>query len=121
MNLVSAEARARGIPVNVIDVAEISTFLTPSIVDRDPVIIAIGTEGTAPVLGQGIRARLDAKLPKALGDLAKKANALRSRVAKEVPQGNRRRSFWNKFFFGGFVMPQLPVMRRAMPMNSPSR
>jgi uroporphyrin-III C-methyltransferase / precorrin-2 dehydrogenase / sirohydrochlorin ferrochelatase len=98
--VVSAEARARGIPVNVIDVAEISTFLTPSIVDRDPVVIAIGTEGTAPVLGQGIRARLDAELPQALGDLATKANALRSRVAKEVPHGNRRRSFWAKFFFG---------------------
>ena len=97
---VSAEARARGIPVNVIDVAEISTFLTPSIVDRDPVVIAIGTEGTAPVLGQGIRARLDAELPQALGELAAKANALRSRVAKEVPHGNRRRSFWAKFFFG---------------------
>jgi uroporphyrin-III C-methyltransferase/precorrin-2 dehydrogenase/sirohydrochlorin ferrochelatase len=97
---VSAEARVRGIPVNVIDVAEISTFLTPSIVDRDPVVIAIGTEGTAPVLGQGIRARLDADLPQALGELAAKANALRSRVAKEVPHGNRRRSFWAKFFFG---------------------
>jgi len=97
---VSTEARARGIPVNVIDAAEISTFLTPSIVDRDPVVIAIGTEGTAPVLGQGLRARLDAELPQALGELAAKANALRSRVAREVPQGNRRRSFWARFFFG---------------------
>ena len=99
-DLVSAEARNRGIPVNVIDVAEISTFLTPSIVDRDPVVVAIGTEGTAPVLGQGIRARIDAMLPQALGDLANKAQALRPRVAEEVPHGNRRRSFWAKFFFG---------------------
>ena len=98
--LVSAEARARGIPVNVIDVAEISTFLTPSIVDRDPVVVAIGTEGTAPVLGQGIRARIDAMLPQALGDLANKAQALRPRVADVIPHGNRRRSFWAKFFFG---------------------
>ena len=98
--LVSTEARARGIPVNVIDVAEISTFLTPSIVDRDPVVVAIGTEGTAPVLGQGIRARIDAMLPQALGELANKAQALRPRVAEEVPHGNRRRSFWAKFFFG---------------------
>ena len=99
-NLVSVEAKARGIPVNVIDGAEISTFITPSIVDRDPVIVAIGTEGTAPVLGQGIRARIDAMLPNALGALAKKANVLRPRVANEVPQGSRRRSFWNRFFFG---------------------
>ena len=99
-NLVSVEAKARGIPVNVIDGAEISTFITPSIVDRDPVIVAIGTEGTAPVLGQGIRARIDAMLPNALGILARKANVLRPRVANEVPQGSRRRSFWNRFFFG---------------------
>lgn len=99
-NLVSVEAKARGIPVNVIDGAEISTFITPSIVDRDPVIVAIGTEGTAPVLGQGIRARIDAILPHGLGGLAKKANALRPRVANEVPVGSRRRSFWNRFFFG---------------------
>ncbi len=97
---VSAEARAHGIPVNVIDAAEISTFLTPSIVDRDPVVVAIGTEGTAPVLGQGIRARIDTELPQALGALAKRASALRARVANEVPHGNRRRTFWSKFFFG---------------------
>ena len=99
-NLVSVEAKARGIPVNVIDGAEISTFITPSIVDRDPVIVAIGTEGTAPVLGQGIRARIDAMLPNALGVLARKASVLRPRVANELPQGNRRRSFWNRYFFG---------------------
>jgi uroporphyrin-III C-methyltransferase/precorrin-2 dehydrogenase/sirohydrochlorin ferrochelatase len=99
-NLISVEAKARGIPVNVIDGAEISSFITPSIVDRDPVVVAIGTEGTAPVLGQGIRARIDAMLPNALGALAKKANALRPRVANEVPQGSRRRSFWNRYFFG---------------------
>ena len=98
--LVSAAARARCIPVNVIDVAEISTFLTPSIVDRDPVVVAIGTEGTAPVLGQGIRGQIDAMLPVSLGELATKANALRPRVAEVVPHGNRRRSFWQKFFFG---------------------
>jgi len=98
--LVSAEARARRIPVNVVDVVEISTFLTPSIVDRNPVVVAIGTEGTAPILGQGIRARIDSMLPQALGDLANKAHALRPRVAEEIPHGNRRRSFWAKFFFG---------------------
>jgi uroporphyrin-III C-methyltransferase/precorrin-2 dehydrogenase/sirohydrochlorin ferrochelatase len=55
---VAAAARARRIPVNVVDEPELSTFLVPSIVDRDPVVIAIGTEGTSPVLGQGIRAKI---------------------------------------------------------------
>ena len=98
--IVSREAQARGIPVNAVDEAEISTFIVPSIVDRDPVVIAIGTEGTAPVLGQGIRARIDAMLPAKLGGLANRANSLRAKVADVVPHGNRRRSFWHSFFFG---------------------
>ena len=97
---VSVAAQARGIPVNAVDQASISTFIVPSIVDRDPVIVAIGTEGTAPVLGQGIRAKIDALLPQKLGTLATKAASLRERVSEQVPHGNARRSFWHKFFFG---------------------
>ncbi len=97
---VSADAQARGIPVNAVDDAEISTFIVPSIVDRDPVVVAIGTEGTAPVLGQGIRAKIDALLPHNTGKLAKHAASLRKHVAEHVPHGTRRRSFWQDFFFG---------------------
>ena len=57
------------------DEADISTFIVPSIVDRDPVVVAIGTEGTAPVLAQGIRAKVDAMLPHSLGELARSAQA----------------------------------------------
>lgn len=97
---VSQAAIARGIPVNAVDQAEISTFIIPSIVDRDPVVIAIGTEGTAPVLAQGLRARIDAMLPAKLGALANRAASLRARVAASVPHGNVRRGFWQNFFFG---------------------
>ncbi|MGQ0484819.1 MAG: NAD(P)-dependent oxidoreductase [Hyphomicrobiales bacterium] len=97
---VTAAARARGIPVNAVDDAELSTFIVPAIVDRDPVVVAIGTEGTAPVLGQSLRARIDAILPQALGPLAAAASALRARVVATVPPGNRRRAFWQRFFFG---------------------
>jgi len=98
---VSAAAQARGIPVNAVDEADISTFIVPSIVDRDPVVVAIGTEGTAPVLAQGIRARIDGMLPHGLGKLAARAQSLRDKVASIVPHGNRRRAFWQEFFFGG--------------------
>ncbi|MFT3986852.1 NAD(P)-dependent oxidoreductase [Aestuariivirga sp.] len=97
---VSAAAQARGIPVNAVDCADLSTFIVPSIVDRAPVVVAIGTEGTAPMLGQGLRARIDAMLPQALGSLAETAARLRGRVAKTIPAGNRRRSFWQRLFFG---------------------
>src|SRR4029078_10879332 len=56
---VSVAARDRGIPVNAVDDAALSTFITPSIVDRDPVVVAIGTEGTSPVLGMGLRSRIE--------------------------------------------------------------
>lgn len=97
---VAADAQALGIPVNAVDNPDISTFIVPSIVDRDPVVVAIGTEGTAPILGQGLRARIDAMLPQALGELARAASGLRERVASTIPHGNRRRSFWYRFFFG---------------------
>jgi len=97
---VSAAARARGIPVNAVDDAALSTFITPSIVDRDPVVVAIGTEGTSPVLGMGLRSRIEALLPQTLGSLAVAASHLRERVASTVPHGNRRRSFWQRYFFG---------------------
>ncbi len=97
---VSADAQAKGIPVNAVDEADISTFIIPSIVDRDPVVVAIGTEGTAPVLGQGIRARIDQMLPIETGLLARTAASLRARVAMTIPQGNRRRAFWQNFFSG---------------------
>jgi uroporphyrin-III C-methyltransferase / precorrin-2 dehydrogenase / sirohydrochlorin ferrochelatase len=97
---VSAAARERGIPVNAVDDAALSSFIVPSIVDRDPVVVAIGTEGTAPVLAQGIRAKIDQMLPTALGKLAKTAEALRPKVAETLPAGSRRRGFWQKFFFG---------------------
>lgn len=97
---VAADARAIGIPVNAVDNPSISTFIVPSIVDRDPLVVAIGTEGTAPILGQGLRARIDAMLPAALGDLARAGSDLRHRVAETIPAGNRRRGFWYRFFFG---------------------
>jgi uroporphyrin-III C-methyltransferase/precorrin-2 dehydrogenase/sirohydrochlorin ferrochelatase len=97
---VSKDAQARGIPVNAVDAADISSFIVPSIVDRDPVVVAIGTEGTAPVLAQGIRMKIDALLPQDMGELARRAASLREHVAGRIPFANRRRSFWQEFFFG---------------------
>jgi uroporphyrin-III C-methyltransferase/precorrin-2 dehydrogenase/sirohydrochlorin ferrochelatase len=62
--------------------------------------VAIGTEGAAPVLGQGLRARIDALLPTALGRLASTAEGLRERIAATVAPGFARRDFWQRYFFG---------------------
>ena len=76
---VSRAAKARGIPVNVVDAPELSTFIMPAIVDRAPVTVAIGTEGAAPVLAREIKTRLETWLPANFGALAERAQALRAR------------------------------------------
>lgn len=95
-----AMARAAGVPVNAVDRQDLCDFLTPAIVDRDPVIVAIGSEGTAPVLARQIKARLETLLPASLGSLARWAASWRERVAARVIQSSARRRFWDGFFDG---------------------
>jgi len=97
---VAFAARARGIPVNAIDRPQLCSFITPAIVDRDPVVVAIGSEGTAPVLVGRIRAMLEAQLPQQLGRLAGYAQGLRRRIARHFGDGRARRAFWKRFFDG---------------------
>jgi uroporphyrin-III C-methyltransferase/precorrin-2 dehydrogenase/sirohydrochlorin ferrochelatase len=99
---VSRAAKARGIPVNVIDAPALSTFITPAIVDRDPVTVAIGTEGTAPVLARQIKTLLETLLPANLGMLARRARDLRKTVARAVVDPRQRRRCWERLLRGPF-------------------
>ncbi len=94
----AALARRRRIPVNIVDNLDGSDFLTPAIVDRDPVTVAIGTEGTAPVLARNLKAAFEAQLPISLGPLARIGQAFRSRCVT-VPSGRMRRALWSEYFF----------------------
>lgn len=94
---VAAIARAEGALVNIVDNLEDSDFITPAIVDRDPVVVAIGTEGAAPVLARAIKADLEARLPVALGLLARVGKAFRA-AADALPMGRRRRDFWAEYY-----------------------
>ena len=94
----SAIARADGALVNIVDNLEDSQFITPAIVDRDPVTVAIGTEGAAPVLARAIKADLEARLPVALGPLARIGKSFR-KVADALPFGRARRDFWRAYYF----------------------
>ncbi|HSC05621.1 MAG TPA: NAD(P)-dependent oxidoreductase, partial [Steroidobacteraceae bacterium] len=67
---VAQAARVRNIPVNVVDDLHESSFIVPAIVDRDPVIVAVGTSGNAPVLARFVRERIEGLLPPQLGKLA---------------------------------------------------
>jgi uroporphyrin-III C-methyltransferase/precorrin-2 dehydrogenase/sirohydrochlorin ferrochelatase len=90
-------ARERGVLVNVVDRPDLCDVTTPAIVDRDPVVVAIGTEGTAPVLARQVKTRIEAMLEPSLGEVAALAGRMRGEVARRVaPEG--RRAFWDWFF-----------------------
>jgi uroporphyrin-III C-methyltransferase/precorrin-2 dehydrogenase/sirohydrochlorin ferrochelatase len=91
-------ARADGALTNWVDNLEASQFITPAIVDRDPVTVAIGTEGAAPVLARAIKADIEAQLPASLGLLARIGKGFR-RAAEALPMGRKRREFWFEYYF----------------------
>ena len=93
-DLAKAEARARGIPLNVVDVPAECDFYTPSIVDRAPLTVAISTEGDAPVLARLVRARIEAMLSPRIGKIASLAGGLRKRVEGLIQDGTARRRFY---------------------------
>ena len=92
-----AAARAAGAPVNIIDQTELCDFQFGTIVNRAPVVLAISTDGGAPMLGQSIRARIESVLPLGLSDWAKAALAWRPRVKDRIGSFAERRNFWKRF------------------------
>lgn len=90
-------AKAAGALVNVVDQPALCDATTPSIVDRAPVVVAIGTEGTAPVLARAIKTQVETMLDPTLGAYAALAGRLRGAVAANIPR-DKRRAFWNWAF-----------------------
>jgi len=95
---VAQAARARNIPVNAVDMPDLCDVITPAIVDRNPVVVAIGTEGCAPVLARRIKSHLEGWLPQNLGAMATTARKLRNAIYKSLPDEKQRRTFWEKFW-----------------------
>ncbi|MEM6761521.1 MAG: SAM-dependent methyltransferase, partial [Pseudomonadota bacterium] len=95
---IAQRMRTAGIPVCAADQPEVSDFITPAIVDRDPVVVAIGTEGAAPVLAREIKAKVERMLPAGIGAIARKAQSLRDEVAERFAPGQPRRRFWHALF-----------------------
>lgn len=96
-------AQKQRIPVNVVDHPTLSSFIMPALVDRSPVIVAISTGGSAPVLARQIRAQIETVLPAGLGRLARLAGAFREEVKRKISAFDTRRKFWERVFEGNIA------------------
>ena len=83
--------KARGVLVNVVDHPVLCDFTTPAIVDRDPVLIAIGTGGASAGLAKALRQRLEQWLPGGLGALANALLTARGAIQARWPEASKRR------------------------------
>ncbi|WP_237056459.1 siroheme synthase CysG [Microbulbifer sediminum] len=97
--IVSADARALRLPVNVVDSPELCTFTVPALVERGPLSIGISSGGAAPVLARSIRAQLEALLSPAVATMAEMAARTRDRVKEALPEPQRK-DFWQWVFTG---------------------
>ena len=100
---VASAATNQRIPVNVVDTPNLCSFIVPSIVDRSPVVVAVSTGGTSPVLARLIRARLETLVPAAYGRLAQLTAGFREKVKARFSTVVARRQFWEKVLQGPIV------------------
>jgi uroporphyrin-III C-methyltransferase/precorrin-2 dehydrogenase/sirohydrochlorin ferrochelatase len=95
----AAKARQARVPVNTVDNPVESTVITPAIVDRSPVVVAIGTEGAAPVLARQIKAEMEERLEPELGAFVATTLPHRGRVARQL-SAPAKRAVWEAFYAG---------------------
>ena len=89
--------------VNVVDDQPHCSFIFPSIIDRNPIQIAISSGGKAPVLARLLREKLEALLPQHLGKIAEISGKWRDQVKAKLASVTERRRFWEKMFSGRFA------------------
>lgn len=100
---VSTAAKASNIPVNVVDTPDLCTFTMGAIIDRSPIVIAVSSEGRAPVLARYIRTKIETMLPATYGRIATIAGEFRDRVKAKFKTVQARRIFWEKVLQGPLV------------------
>jgi len=100
-----AAARNAGAVANIIDQTDLCDVTFGTIVNRSPVVVAISTDGAAPVLGQSIRARIESVLPLGLSTWASAAKTWRGRLKERVASFGDRRAFWQRFASAAWAEP----------------
>lgn len=97
---VSKRAKARRLPVNVVDNPKLCSFIMPSMVDRSPLQVAISTGGASPVLARMLRTHLESNIPNAYGKLAALVEGYREQVKAAFSSVEQRRIFWEDVLEG---------------------
>ena len=100
LRALSEAAQALGIPVNIVDRPALSSCILPALIDRDPVVIAISTSGTAPVLARLLRQKIEALVPPAYGRLAALADRFKDAMRARFPVLGERRAVLESLFDG---------------------
>jgi uroporphyrin-III C-methyltransferase/precorrin-2 dehydrogenase/sirohydrochlorin ferrochelatase len=110
---VSIAAKAQNIPVNVVDAPDLCTFTMGSIIDRSPVVIAVSSEGNAPILARYIRTKIETMLPAGYGRIAAIAGEFREQVKAKFATTQLRRRFWEDVLQGPMVERVLAGQEQA--------
>ena len=97
---VAAAATAAGIPVNVVDDLALSSAIVPAIVDRSPLLVAISSAGTAPMLARLLREKLETTIDGSFGALARLLGRARRRIVAALPDSAARRRFYGETLAG---------------------
>ncbi|CAA0119458.1 Siroheme synthase [BD1-7 clade bacterium] len=97
---IADDCHARQLPVNVVDNAALCSFVLPSVIDRDPITIAVSSGGASPVLTRMLRSRIESLIPSAYGRLATFVGHMRETVKSTFATEGERRRFWESVLEG---------------------
>jgi len=97
---IAEESSAFNILTNVVDQPALCTYITPAIIDRSPMIIALSSSGSAPILIRMLREQIEKTLPQGYGKLADFSFKFRDHVKARVKGIRNRRSFWESTLRG---------------------
>lgn len=99
--LVAVQARARRTPVNVADNQSLCDFIFSSVIDREPLTIAVSNSGQSPILSRLLKQQIEMFVPSAYGRLADLFGRYRGQVNALIPDNTRRTAFWETVLQGG--------------------
>ncbi|QDP00098.1 bifunctional precorrin-2 dehydrogenase/sirohydrochlorin ferrochelatase [Thalassotalea sp. PS06] len=97
---ISEDAGALNMLVNVVDSPELCTYITPAIIDRDPMLIALSSSGSAPILLQMLKTQIEQVLPAQYGKLADFCGLHRKEVQATIDDFATRKAFWQEVLTG---------------------